>query len=207
MDVSFTSPPYNRIRNDTYEFYDDNKCDYYELLCGVTDELLRVTKRTVIVNIQQNRFNKNEVFSYIGKYGNDITGIVVWTKDNPQPSTNFDGETRSITNAFEYFFVMQKDGRFRAYGEEQTLNHIRSSVNSEHFEGHGAVMKLDVAKWFIEKFTKPGFLVLDPFMGIGTTAVACELLGRRWMGCELVEKYIQMANKRIWEETAQTSMF
>lgn len=46
IDVSFTSPPYNRIRNDTYAYYDDTKTEYYDFLLSVTDELLRVSKKT-----------------------------------------------------------------------------------------------------------------------------------------------------------------
>ena len=72
IDVAFTSPPYNRIRNDTYAFYDDTKDDYFEFICQVTNELLRLTRKSVIVNIQANHFNKRDVFKYIGKYSENI---------------------------------------------------------------------------------------------------------------------------------------
>ena len=39
IDVSFTSPPYNRIRNDTYQFYDDTKKDYFDFLINITNEI------------------------------------------------------------------------------------------------------------------------------------------------------------------------
>ena len=45
VDVSFTSPPYNRIRNDTYDLYDDVLDDYYSMITQITDEMIRVTKR------------------------------------------------------------------------------------------------------------------------------------------------------------------
>ena len=79
-DVGFTSPPYNRIRNDTYEFYDDTLCDYYGLLTNATNELLRICKKQVIVNIQMNHYNKADVCKYIGTYSQNIKGIVVWNK-------------------------------------------------------------------------------------------------------------------------------
>lgn len=44
---------------------------------------------------------------------------------------------------------------------------------------------VDSARYFIERFSKPGDVVLDPFIGGGTTAVACELIGRRWIGCDV----------------------
>jgi len=49
--------------------------------------------------------------------------------------------------------------------------------------------------------------VFDPFMGSGTTAVACERLGRKWFGCELEPKYVDIANKRIEAERAQLKLF
>jgi len=52
----------------------------------------------------------------------------------------------------------------------------------------------------IEYLTSPGDLVLDPFLGSGTTAVVCERLGRRWIGCEINSEYAAMAEKRIQRE-------
>lgn len=52
FDVAITSPPYNRVRNDKYAHYDDVKNNYYKMIVDVTNELLRVCKKDVIVNIQ-----------------------------------------------------------------------------------------------------------------------------------------------------------
>ena len=49
--------------------------------------------------------------------------------------------------------------------------------------------------------------VLDPFLGSGTTAVACERLNRRWIGIEISEEYCQIAADRIERETRQMRMF
>lgn len=196
VDVSFTSPPYNRIRNDTYAFYDDTKDDYYEFICEITDECLRLSKKQVIVNIQANHFNKSDVYRYIGKYANNIKGIIVWEKTNPQPATNFRDNEYSITNAYEFFFVMGRNAEeFRA--NNKIKNIISTPVNSEHFDGHGAVMRKDVADWFIDNFTCKGDLVLDPFMGCGTTALSCYNNGRNYIGFEIVPEYINIANNRL----------
>lgn len=156
IDCAFTSPPYNRTVGDKYKEYDDHQEDYLKFLIDTTDELLRITNDKVIVNIQQTYHNKVEVFKYIGHYADKIAGVVVWVKPNAQPSINVDEMTRSVTNAFEYFFIFTKDRRFRAYGKENTLNYISTGVNPEHFEGHGAVMNYKVAHFFINKFTRGG---------------------------------------------------
>lgn len=196
VDVSFTSPPYNRIRNDTYAFYDDTKDDYYEFICQVTDELLRLTKRTVIVNIQANHFNKQDVWKYIGNYAEKLKGIIVWEKTNPQPATNFRDNEYSVTNAYEFFFCLGESGdEFRA--NNKIKNIISTPVNSEHFEGHGAVMRKDVADWFVINFTREGDIVLDPFMGCGTTALSCYHNKRNYIGFEIVKEYISIAEDRL----------
>lgn len=197
VDVSFTSPPYNRIRNDVYDHYDDTMLDYFSFLVNVTDEMLRVSKKQVIVNIQTNHFNKIDVYRYIGQYAKNIKGIVIWEKSNPQPGNNPrpDG-TYSVTNAYEYFFIMGDNGReFRANGRVKNI--ITTSINSEHFKGHGAVMKKEVCDWFIEHFTTENDTVLDPFMGCGTTALSCINHNRNYIGYELVKEYCDIAESRI----------
>lgn len=204
IDVSFTSPPYNRIRNDTYEFYNDNKTNYFDFLIKFTNELLRVTKKYVIINIQCNHFNKNDFYKYIGHYSDKINGIIVWEKTNPQPGNNYNNKenTRSITNAFEYFIFLKDGGKFVSYGKEMTKNVITSSINNEHFKGHGAVMKKEISDWFIKKFTLENDTVLDCFLGCGTTGVSCKEQNRNFIGIEISEKYFSIAKQRI-EKTKQ----
>jgi DNA modification methylase len=58
-------------------------------------------------------------------------------------------------------------------------------------------------RWLIENTTEPGGLVLDPFLGSGTTAVAAIQTGRRFIGYEIDEGYCEIARKRIAEARAQ----
>jgi len=63
--------------------------------------------------------------------------------------------------------------------------------------------------WFehyIEELTKPGEWVLDPFMGSGTTGVACVQTGRNFIGIEIDPKYYEIAEKRIAEAQLQIRM-
>ena len=54
---------------------------------------------------------------------------------------------------------------------------------------------------------KPSDITLDPFLGSGTTAIACEKLGRRWIGIEISEKYCEMSKRRIKAEADQKKLF
>lgn len=74
-----------------------------------------------------------------------------------------------------------------------------SSESKRIADNHVAVYPLELVNYFIKGSTKPGDLVLDPFMGSGTTGLACNQLGRNWIGFELQQDYIDVANKRISE--------
>jgi len=59
----------------------------------------------------------------------------------------------------------------------------------------------------IKDFTSEGAIVIDPFMGSGTTGVACIRTGRRFIGCEISREYFDIAVKRIKRELAQPILF
>ena len=63
--------------------------------------------------------------------------------------------------------------------------------------GHSASFPIGLPTWFIKLFTRPGDLVLDPFIGSGTTAVAAIRLGRHYLGAELNHEYYQLADEAI----------
>lgn len=64
-------------------------------------------------------------------------------------------------------------------------------------KGHSAPFPETLPSWFIRLFTQPGDLVLDPFMGSGTTAIAAKTLGRHYLGVELLPDHITLAEARI----------
>jgi len=63
--------------------------------------------------------------------------------------------------------------------------------------GHSAAFPVDLPTWFIRLFTVEGDVVLDPFVGSGTTAVAAKQLGRKFVGIDISEEYLQLAEERI----------
>jgi site-specific DNA-methyltransferase (adenine-specific)/site-specific DNA-methyltransferase (cytosine-N4-specific) len=64
---------------------------------------------------------------------------------------------------------------------------------------HSATFPVSLPEWFIKLFTVEGDLVLDPFIGSGTTAVACLNLARHYIGIELPETYYKLALENIQE--------
>jgi site-specific DNA-methyltransferase (adenine-specific)/modification methylase len=62
---------------------------------------------------------------------------------------------------------------------------------------HPTQKPVEVMRWCVELASRPGELVLDPYMGSGTTGVACALTGRRFLGVEIDPVYFEVACERI----------
>jgi len=61
----------------------------------------------------------------------------------------------------------------------------------------------DLAASYVKNFTKPGETVLDPFCGSGTTCISADILGRKYIGIEKEQEYIEIAKARIEAEARQ----
>lgn len=72
---------------------------------------------------------------------------------------------------------------------------------------HPTQKPIEVMKWCLERLPPKANLILDPFMGSGTTGVACQKLGRRFVGIELDPGYFEIACKRVTEAMSQPDMF
>lgn len=193
IDYLFTSPPYNRERNDKYNNYSDTKNNYYEWLIDVVEKGL-VLSDYVFLNIQKSYYNKHDVFNLIGKYSDKIIDIICWTKTNPMPASGY-----NITNSYEFILILSNKFKSIKAKKTYTKNHIETSVYSEnpYKKIHRAVMKPDVADWFIDRFTKINDTILDCFMGVGTTGVACLKTNRNFIGIELDKTYFDIAKSRL----------
>jgi len=125
--------------------------------------------------------------------------VIHWHKTNPFPAIH----TRKMyANSMEMLVHFSK-------GSPKTWNH--KHVNEMHNfiqapicmgrerTKHKTQKPLRVCIPFIEISSDEGDLVLDPFMGSGSTAVAAKMLNRRFIGYELNEEFYQIANERLNE--------
>lgn len=71
---------------------------------------------------------------------------------------------------------------------------------------HSCQKPLNFMRWIVERTTRVGDTIFDPFMGSGTTGVACVQTGRNFIGCEIDPKYFAIAEKRIADAQLQTRM-
>jgi DNA modification methylase len=87
------------------------------------------------------------------------------------------------------------------FEEEHRLylgNVVETAADVSH-KSHSAIFPLELPTWFIRLFTKENDVVLDPFLGSGTTAVAAILNNRKYIGIELKNEYFEEATKNVNE--------
>lgn len=114
--------------------------------------------------------------------------------------------------AFDPVLVWWTDGTAWSAGTLSRDWHIgdtspasRRGIND--VQGHPCPRPLDQLEHIISQWVVPGATVLDPFMGSGTTGVACVRTGRRFIGIEIDEQYFKIAQRRIAEAQMQPPLF
>lgn len=216
VDMVFTSPPYNmnlRIRNGKYcsrqivkemttkyKNYDDNLpvSEYLAFNKSVIDEALRISP-LVFYNVQFLTGNKVALFTLIGQYADKLKDIIVWDKVNAEPAI---GEG-VMNSQFEVILVFDRNNAIsRKFDAAQfgrgTLSNVWTIKRGAKIDpSHGAVFPLELVSKAISAFCPAGGTVLDPFMGTGTTGVACLQSGRSFIGIELDSDYFAFATERM----------
>ena len=83
------------------------------------------------------------------------------------------------------------------FEEEHYVSNVLECATVCSNKRHSAAFPMELPMWFINLFTKPGDLVLDPFMGSGTTAFVCIGMNRKYAGVEIMEEYVRDAERTI----------
>ena len=114
------------------------------------------------------------------------------------------------------FFIWDKKNDGRDFADCEfawsSLNHVarmfrKRPQNLDGGKVHPTQKPIYLFSWLIDTYTKKQDLVCDPFIGSGTTAIACEKLNRKWIGIEISEKYCEIAVKRIEHERSQLKLW
>jgi site-specific DNA-methyltransferase (adenine-specific) len=123
-----------------------------------------------------------DILNRLRRNGYFVNDQIIWHKNNPIPLRN------RLTNAYELIFVLSKTPETKYYTSEYTHNVWKFPVGNGK-GNHSAVFPIELPKLCITHFSKENDLVLDPFMGSGTTSLACIELKRKWIGFELNSSY------------------
>ena len=106
---------------------------------------------------------------------------------------------RFVTSHYHILFLAKHPRKYKFNKVERYPEDV-IYVKREYWKGKKKTptkLPLALIEKLIQYATDPGDLVLDPFMGSGTTAVAAKKLGRRWLGFEIVPEYVKLAEERV----------
>ena len=140
------------------------------------EEIRRVSKNQVI-------FGGNYYASILG----DSSCWLVWDKDNGK------NDFADCELAWTSFKTAVRKFKWRWKGM------LQEDMKNKEKRVHPTQKPLPLFKWILEKYSQPNDVILDPFLGSGTTAVACLELNRHFIGIELSSEYCEIAKKRIRE--------
>ena len=125
---------------------------------------------------------------------------VIWDKKNP-------GMGWRYRRQHEMVMVAHRAGGKLAWADTMVKQPNIISISKPRDDRHPNVKPVELPQKFIGLHTSDGDTVLDPFMGIGTTGVACANLGRKFIGIEIERKYFDIACERIEDAQRQGRMF
>lgn len=154
-------------------------------------EIYRVLKNGTHCYIFTNCLNLQEMLNEATKVGFKIHNILVWEKNNCTPSQFY------MKNC-EYVLFLRK-------GKAKWINNIGESKTVHKFNNiigkkvHPTEKPISMLEMYVLNSSHEGEVVLDPFMGSGSTGVACVNTSRNFIGMEIDPGYFEIAKARIEE--------
>ena len=156
-------------------------------------EFYRILKDGSHCYIMSNHVNLQEMINVGVESGFKFVKSLIWQKGNKIMGHYY-------MSAFEYILLFRK-------GKGKMINHCGTSdilsVPNKKTKGrdgknlHDTEKPIELMKILIENSSQEGEIVLDPFMGIGSTIITAKNTNRKYIGFELDEKYFKIANERI----------
>ena len=181
VDLVLTDPPYGVGLK--YNGYNDTPENLIKLIPQFMPELLRVGKRVVLTPGNSNQYlypKPTWTMAWIIRQG---TGMNLWGFTCWQPILVY-GKDPYLANMM---------------GARPDIIEGKNVISKKY--NHPCPKPIDIwSKILLRCSVKKTDLILDPFLGSGTTAVACKELGRKFIGIEISEKYCEIAERRLAQE-------
>ena len=202
IDMVLTDPPYNIAQKNNFKSMGRAGIDFGEWDKGFNQkawlrELSRITNKNATIVIFNTFQNLTDTQRALEEDGFIYKDFLVMRKSNPMPRNR----DRRYINSCEYALLMIKSGAkwvFNRKSDKYDSNVIETSVVAgKEKTKHTTQKPINVISELINRHTNENQKVLDPFMGSGTTGVACKNLSRDFIGIEKDETYFKIAQERI----------
>jgi len=204
VDLVLTDPPYGVNSNERNGI--DYKDNFYNV-DAVSKELFRTLKdntRTFIFTAQKTFLN---VVEYFTSNSFNLHQTLIWLHPNLTGGTK--KKVYDFTSVYEQIILFHKGKPRKLKKAEGFFNFdvLKYPQPQSNFKKdkrqHIHQKPVNLIEHLILVTTDENDLVLDPFLGSGTTAVVCEKLNRRWIGIEINSNYCEMAKERLLYPTRQ----
>ncbi len=184
-----------QVMND--EIKENNLTNGFDIKC--LDELFRVMKVPNIY-IWCNHKQIPMYLDYFVKEKGCSFDIIIWNKTNAMPLFN----NKYLTDK-EYCLYFRKGGYCNpnSYADAKTVYYQSINIKDKKLWKHPTIKPLNIIETIIKNSSKENDIILDCFMGSGTTGVACKQLNRNFIGIELDETYFNIAKERIENNNQQ----
>lgn len=181
------------------DIFEHNNIDIAEYL----PEFYRVLAADAHCYVMCNHFNLQHFFDVINASDFHFTKLLVWDKQTKICGTYYMGQVEFI-----FFLRKGKNKPINNCGTSDLLSFAnKRDKNEDGTNIHDSQKPIGLMRTLIENSTDTDSIVLDPFMGSGTTAIAAKQCNRHFIGFELNREYYDIAVRRIKEEGAQLSLY
>ena len=156
-------------------------------------QFYRILKEGSHCYIMTNHVNLQEILNTATKCGFHFIKCLIWDKGNKIMG-------QCYMSQFEYILFLRKGKhkKINNCGTSDILSIPNKKTKDENGKNlHDTEKPVDLMKILVENSSNESDLVLDPFMGIGSTGVACLNTNRKFIGIELDEKYFNIAKERL----------
>ena len=194
IDLTCTDIPYGEVnrKSNGLRNLDKGSADILTFeLSILLAEICRVTNGSIYIFCGTEQVS--EIRHFLVKAGLS-TRLIIWEKTNPSP---MNGQYIWLSGVECCVYGKFKNATYNGHCENTVLR-----FPSGRNKLHPTQKPLKLIEKLITQSSNPGDTVLDPFMGSGTTAVACIKTNREYIGFELSEEYCKIAEKRISETTS-----
>lgn len=180
----------DRIKNGTKSLTSFKQAITFNQIGFNVNDVMIWKKKNPIPQVKQPRYNQCFEYMFIFSKGKPKTFNPIMVKcDNANKNYNSTCKKATKDNERQY--------KEFAINEEKVSDNIWEIAVAQNDTIHPAVFPLEMPMKHIETWTNKNDVVLDCFMGSGTTGIACKLLKRNFIGIEIDDKYFNLAKKRI----------
>lgn len=168
----------------------------YDIIFNQFERVMKVVNMCIFCS--NNQISK--IMSYWENKGYSVT-LLVWDKPNPIPLCN----GKHVSNLEFIIYVRGKNATWNNNGYSMSLKSYHYPAPKDRI--HDTEKPLDLLRHLLMIHTNPNDIVLDPYAGSFSTAIACYEEKRQFIGSEIEEKHFNTALNRIKQRISQLSLF